>query len=116
MASLSARSHMPAWALTPCARISFVVVSSAAWPRAHMETAAPAPANASAIDRPIPLLPPVTTTRLPCKLICINSSREHSETLYPQRTIASRPKQILQGRGLKREHRKRLKHHLDASV
>jgi len=59
--------------LTPGTRISFVVVSSAAWPRAQIETAAPAPANASAIDRPIPLLLPVTKARLLFKLICINS-------------------------------------------
>src|SRR5262245_47158602 len=39
-----------------------------------MDTAAPAAANASAIERPIPLLPPVTTVRLPFKLICINAS------------------------------------------
>src|SRR5262249_5753856 len=74
MASLSARSQMPACALTPCARISLLVVSSAACPRAQIETAAPAPANASAIERPIPRLPPVTTVRLPFKLISIKSS------------------------------------------
>ena len=41
--------------------------SSPAWPRAQAETCAPAPANASAISRPMPLLPPATSTRRPLK-------------------------------------------------
>src|SRR6185295_8286798 len=43
------------------------VVRSASGPRAQMETLAPQSANASAIERPMPRLAPVTTTFLPEK-------------------------------------------------
>ena len=51
--------------------ISAAVLSRAGRPRAQIETAAPACANASAIERPMPLLPPATTARLPSRLSCI---------------------------------------------
>src|SRR5215831_9610404 len=73
IAFLSARLHAAACDLTPRATISAVVLSSPARPRAQIETAAPASANASAIDRPIPLLPPATTARLPRKFNCIDA-------------------------------------------
>src|SRR5712691_3953995 len=41
---------------------------SASCPRAAIVTEAPAPTNASAMPRPIPLLPPVTMATLPSKL------------------------------------------------
>src|SRR5204862_7829912 len=41
--------------------------SRVAAPRAHRATSAPAPANCSAIARPMPRLAPATTTRLPVK-------------------------------------------------
>src|SRR5262245_34802512 len=116
MASLSARSHVPACAVTPCARISFIVVRSAAWPRAQIETAAPAPANASAIERPIPRLPPMTTARLPFKLICINCSPQASGDIASPVLIARRPAQVLQRLVPDRGNRQRLEQHLEAKA
>src|SRR5262245_21219473 len=111
MASLSARSHVPACAVTPCSRISFIVVWSAAWPRAQIETAAPAPANASAIERPIPRLPPMTTARLPFKLICINCSPQASGDIASPVLLARRPAQVLQRLVPDRGNRQRLEQH-----
>ena len=54
-------------ALTPCARISASVFSRVSLPRAQIATAAPSSANVSAVDRPIPRLPPVTTATFPAK-------------------------------------------------
>src|SRR6187455_3297034 len=74
MAALSARSQTLACAVTPRSPISADVASRAVRPRAQIDTAAPAPANPSAIDRPMPLLPPATTARLPLRLICTSFS------------------------------------------
>src|SRR5262249_10771755 len=108
MASLSARSQIPACAVTPCARISFIVVWSAAWPRAQIETAAPAPANASAIDRPIPRLPPVTTARLTLKPSCIKASPQAAGDIASPVPIARRPAQVLLSLVLQSGDRQRL--------
>jgi hypothetical protein len=45
------------------------VASSATAPRAQIDTSAPAVAKASAIARPMPRLPPATSTRL-----CVKSN------------------------------------------
>jgi hypothetical protein len=50
--------------VTPCAAISSFTAAKASVPRAQTDTAAPASAQASAIARPIPRLPPVMTARL----------------------------------------------------
>jgi hypothetical protein len=65
----SARSVGSAWAVTPRAAISARVASSASAPRAQMDTAAPCAAKPSAMDRPMPLLPPATSTRLPANVV-----------------------------------------------
>src|SRR5690348_16826032 len=67
MAAGSPRSQACACTLPPCVVSVRAVSSSAACPRAQIDTAAPDPAKASAILRPMPLLPPATTTRQPRK-------------------------------------------------
>ena len=57
--------------MTPRAAISSRTGSSPSAPRAQTDTEAPASAKASAIARPMPRLPPVTTARLPDRSIFI---------------------------------------------
>jgi len=57
--------------VTPCAAIACRTGSSPSALRAQTDTEAPASAQASAMARPMPRLPPVTTTRLPARSIRI---------------------------------------------
>ena len=55
-------------AFTPCARpISRASRSTRCWSRATMATSTPSEARAWATARPMPMLPPVMTARLPFK-------------------------------------------------
>src|SRR6185312_8700277 len=67
IAAASPRSQQAACAGRPWPANSSRVAASAAAPRAQIDTAAPAWAKPSAIARPMPLLPPATTTRQPRK-------------------------------------------------
>src|SRR5580704_3538626 len=67
MASASPRSQVAAWTGRPCTASSPRTRAMPSAPRAQTETPAAACANASAIERPIPRLPPATTTRRPVK-------------------------------------------------
>src|SRR5579883_2941331 len=60
-----ARSAATASTRAPRPRIASAAAASAAPPRAQIVTAAPSAASASAIARPMPLLAPVTSARLP---------------------------------------------------
>ena len=66
-AASSLTSQRSAMALPPiaCSRATAVWFFSSLVPQMH--TAAPACASASAIPRPMPLLPPVTIAVLPCR-------------------------------------------------
>src|SRR5699024_4159690 len=67
MACASPRLQRCVCAVAPVAAMASCTSCNAASPRAQVDTAAPAPAKASAMARPIPLLPPATTTRYPEK-------------------------------------------------
>ena len=64
-AASSAISSSNPVAFTPTASISPTVCSSRSLPRAVIATLQPSAASATAIDRPIPRLPPVTNAALP---------------------------------------------------
>src|SRR5262245_30063047 len=74
-AESSPRSHGMLKTVPPCRFSSASAASSPCALRAQIATSAPSAANARAIDRPIPRLPPATTTFLPLKEICIAQPR-----------------------------------------
>src|SRR5262245_4241514 len=69
----SATSSARPNALTPFACNEAIAAATSSTLRAQMETCAPSAANLSAIARPIPLLPPVTTARFPLspRFMCV---------------------------------------------
>src|SRR5271157_3190556 len=77
---------MAACARPPNRAISSRALARASAPRAQIDTPAPASANASAIARPIPLLPPATTARCPARSMSITpplSGLAHSHWVPP---------------------------------
>src|SRR4051794_37768619 len=73
-AAESVTSKASVYTVTPRSRSSAATCSRVSAPRAHSATDAPSSANASAMARPIPRLPPVTSARLPFSCKSMSSS------------------------------------------